>query len=149
MGIAMALPNNFTKVLETHLELAAELLDHASMFRERIDDLEHQQEMVDFEHKMAKYAIRERYAKAMMYLYHSRKVSDYSNNTMYDVKGDAVRDIDSVRICHIPIDWEIIWQRVYGRVHSYLKNIRLQYHNGRNPSQITTSHQLKVVVNKD
>ena len=114
---------------------------------ERIDDLERHQEKVNFEHKMAFFAMRERYAKAMLHLHHKLELID--TKTFYDVNGDIVTDKNAKCVKHIPKDWMIIWQWVYHKVHKHLKQIRLQYHYGRNPAKITTSHPLKVIVNKD
>lgn len=146
----MALPKDFAEALDTHLELAGKLLDQASVFKERIDDLERQQEKVNFEHKMGKFAVRDRYANAMFCLSQSQNSNEFVKNLRHTINGIPVPD-DSKAMCvvHTPMEWCVIWHRVYIKVHKYLKQIRLQYHYGRNPAQITTSKPLKVVVNKD
>ena len=143
----MPIPKDFAEALDTHLELAGKLLDQASVFKERIDDLERHQEKVNFEHKMAFFAMRERYAKAMLHLHH--KLELIATKTFYDVNGDIVTDKNAKCVKHIPKDWMVIWQWVYHKVHKHLKKIRLQYYYGRNPAQITTSRQPTIIVNKD
>ena len=143
----MGVPGDFMKALDKHLELAGDLLEQASVMKTHIDELEKKFATAAFENKLAFYAMRERYAKAMLHLHHKLELID--TKTFYDVNGDIVTDKNATCVKHIPKDWKVIWKWVYHKVHTYLKKIRLQYYYGRNPAQITTSRQPTIIVNKD
>jgi len=139
MGIAMALPNNFTKVLETHLELAAELLDHASILKQKVDSIESDKAVAELNNKLILIKAREKWANAEVRAYRALRNNVKTAEMAYDIQGKPVVDVVVNFSIHIPADWERIWKQVADKLHKYRKNLVLQYAYGQNPSEISGS----------
>ena len=143
----MVLPNNFTKILATHLELAAELLDQASILKQKVDSIESDKAVAELNNKVIRIKARENWANAEARAYRALRNNVKTAEMAYDIQGKPVVDVVVNFSIHIPAGWERIWSRVADKLHKYRKNLVLQYVYGRNPANISDS--FKIIVNKD
>ena len=157
----MALPKDFAEALDTHLELAGKLLDQASILKQKVDSVESNKAVAELNNKVIRIKARENWANAEVRYYRALKDNKWCAASFYDIKGQIfTKDLKPTLYkgdykpnippnCRHPEDWVRIWSRVADKLHKYRKNLVLQYAYGRNPSQITTSRQPTIIVNKD
>lgn len=155
----MAISKELQETIKQTFELSGELLEQASILKQRVDLVESEKAIAELHNKIIRIKARENWANAEARYYLAVKDNKWCATSFYDIKGQIFTKDGKPTLykgdskshippgCRHPEDWVRIWSRVAEKLHKYRKNLVLQYVYGRNPANISGSPT--IVVNKD
>lgn len=155
----MAISKELQETIKQTFELSGELLEQASILKQRVDLVESEKAIAELHNKIIRIKARENWANAEARYYLAVKDNKWCAASFYDIKGQIFTKDGKPTLykgdykphippgCRHPEDWVRIWSRVAEKLHKYRKNLVLQYVYGRNPANISGSPT--IVVNKD